>query len=122
MVSLCPTSHSFSDPVEGHICIFLPKFHCEINFIEYFWGSVKRWLRENCTYEFQTLQENMPKALGSVSVELIRKWELRAWRFIEAYGDGLEAREAQKRVKEYSTRQYKSHRRIPDQVAEGLDA
>jgi len=33
------------------------------------------WLQEHCDYSFQTLCENMPKALVSVSVELIRKWE-----------------------------------------------
>jgi len=59
----------------GHICIFLPKFHCELNFIEFFWGAVKKYLCEHCDYTFKTLQENMPKALASVSLQTIQKWE-----------------------------------------------
>ena len=105
----------------GHICVFLPKYHCEINFIEYFWGAVKHYLRENCDYTFATLKLNMPKALASIRVELIRKWEQRAWRFIDAYAEGLDARAAQLKVKAYSSRRYKSHRRIPETLAREMD-
>ena len=34
----------------GHICVFYPKFHCELNFIELFWGYTKRKLRAACGY------------------------------------------------------------------------
>ena len=64
----------------------------------------------------------MPKALASVSVELIRKWEHRAWRFIDAYGSGLDAKEAQKQVKAFSSRKYKSHRRVNETLGRALDA
>ena len=105
----------------GHLSIFLPKFHCELNFIEYFWGAIKKYLRDHCDYSFPTLQENLPKALASVAVETIRKWEHRMWRWLEAYDDGLAAREAQLRVQEFSSRKYKSHRRVQEGMGVQLD-
>jgi len=52
----------------GHLCIFLPKFHCELNFIEWFWGKVKKYLQDNCDGTFNTLKTNMPSAMQSVTV------------------------------------------------------
>ena len=93
----------------GHLCIFLPKFHCELNFIEFFWGAVKKWLRDHCDHTFQTLQENLPKALASVGLTTIRKWEHQMIRWMDAYRAGLTAKDAQLQVKKFSSRQYKSH-------------
>jgi hypothetical protein len=105
----------------GHICIFLPKFHCELNFIEYFWGAVKRYLREHCDYSFPTLQANLPKAMASVPITTIRKWENRTWRWIDAYDGGLDAKGAQMQVKAFSSRVYSSHRRTSEMVGRRLD-
>jgi hypothetical protein len=59
----------------GHLCIFLSKFHCELNFIEFFWGQIKKYLHDNCDYTFETLKENIPKALASVWLSTIQCWE-----------------------------------------------
>jgi len=99
----------------------LPKYHCELNFIEYFWGAVKKWLREQCDYTFNTLHQNMPLALASVSVELIRKWEHRLWRYVDIYAGGADGKEAAVKVKELSSRRYASHRCPSERVGQVLD-
>lgn len=105
----------------GHMCIFLPKYHCELNFIEYFWAAVKRDLREHCDYTFEGLNSRMESALASVTVETIRKWEHRMWRWIEAYSEGLSCKDAQMKVRQYSSTRYKSHRRVPEGLSQILD-
>ena len=105
----------------GHKVIFYPKFHCELNFIEFFWGAVKKYLRDNCDYTFATLKVNMPLAMASVKIETIRRWEHRVYRWIDAYRDGLGVKDAQQRVKEFSSRQYRSHRRVPEGLARAFD-
>ncbi len=105
----------------GHLCIFLPKFHCELNFIEYFWSAVKNYLCENCDYSFAALQMNMPKALGSVELHTIRKWEQQMKRWMDAYRGGLAAKEAQMQVKAFSSKCYSLHRRVPEMVAMQFD-
>ncbi|KAK0193267.1 hypothetical protein F5146DRAFT_1101394 [Armillaria mellea] len=103
------------------MCIFLPKFHCELNFIEYFWGAVKKYLQDNCDYTFDTLKENMPKALAPVPVERIWKWEHRMYRWMNAYSNGLGAKDAQAKVKEFSSRCYTSHCQVPETLAWQFD-
>ena len=105
----------------SHLCIFLPKFHCELNFIEFFWGSVKKYLCKNCDYTFDTLKANVPKALESVKLETIRRWEHRMIRWMNAYCGGLSTAEAQIQVRAFSSKPYRSHRQVPETVARVFD-
>ncbi|KDQ30052.1 hypothetical protein PLEOSDRAFT_1036066 [Pleurotus ostreatus PC15] len=84
-------------------------------------GMKQRYLHEHCDYTFTTLQENMPKALQSVDVSTIRKWEHRMYRWMDAYRGGLGAKDAQTHVRKYSSTVYKSHRRIPERLAQQFD-
>lgn len=97
----------------GNLCLILPKFHCELNFIEFFWRAVKKYLCDNCDYTFDTLKENMPKASESVSVHTIWCWEHHMFCWLEAYRSGLGTTEAQQQVKKFSSTAYQSHRQVP---------
>ena len=105
----------------GHLCILLPKFHCELNFIEFFWGAVKRYLQEHCDMTFETLKGNMLQALSSVELATIQRWEHRMHRWMGAYHEGLGTRDANAKVKAFSSTKYKSHRQIPETLASTFD-
>ena len=55
----------------GHIYIFFPKFHCELNPIERCWAQAKRFTRVKTNYTIQRLRTKVPLALDSVTTENI---------------------------------------------------
>ena len=58
----------------GFQVIFLPKFHCEINFIEQCWGYAKRVYRQfPISSKEIDLESNVLKALESVPLESMRR-------------------------------------------------
>eukprot|EP00903_Cladosiphon_okamuranus_P014571 g13514.t1 len=74
----------------GHACIFLPKYHPELNAIERFWGYTKSIERRVCDYSVLSLLARLPVTLSTVSLSLCRKWARVSWLYIYAYSHGLE--------------------------------
>ncbi|RPA74773.1 hypothetical protein BJ508DRAFT_195691, partial [Ascobolus immersus RN42] len=90
----------------GHSVLFYPKFHCKLNWIEYYWGAAKRYARNNCEYTIEGLRANVPLALQSVPSLLIQKFFLRTMRMVLAY-----VKKFKYGSEEYEEIVYLSHRR-----------
>lgn len=90
----------------GHLVLFYPKFHCELNWIEYFWARVKVYTRAHCSYDIRSLRENVPAALVWAS-SLIPTWWGKSLRIMDTYRDGIAYGS-----EEFKTRAYRSHRRV----------
>ena len=58
----------------GHIVLFIPKFHCELNPIERVWGQAKVYTRRHTNFTLVWLRQIVGPALDSVSTDLIRKY------------------------------------------------
>jgi hypothetical protein len=100
----------------GHIFELYPRYHCECNPIERFWGAAKKIARQNCNYNFKSLDNNINGFLDSVSppgeIPLqVRRYFNKSFRYIEAYSNENDATEAFTIVKEFSKLQ-KSHRKL----------
>jgi len=95
----------------GHIFERYPKFHCECNFIERYWGFVKWKTRRICSYNYADLLKQVPEALIMVPVMTICKFARKSWRYMDAYSKGLEGRTA-----EWAVNKFKSHRHLPEMI------
>jgi hypothetical protein len=58
----------------GHLCDFYPKYHCELNFIEQYWGAAKLHYRNGARpATMDEMQAKVLKALDSVDLLTIRR-------------------------------------------------
>jgi hypothetical protein len=93
--------------VQRHLCLFLPKFHCELNAIERYWGKTKKYTRRHCTYSLPGLRSALPVALSQSLSDLpdesrgakdlpvspllkMRRWFRIAWQYLGEYRKGSE--------------------------------
>ena len=93
----------------GHLCLYYPKFHCELNFIEQYWGNAKFRYRETpLTTNDNEMIKNMWDCLDAVPVESIRSYSIRSCRFMDGYRAGLDGPQAA-----WACRKYHGHRTLP---------
>jgi hypothetical protein len=87
--------------IEGHSefeIIYYPKFHPELNFIEMYWGNAKRNINSCRMKEWEG---TVVKALDSVTIDTIRAYAGRAFRYMQRYREGLTGVEAEHAMKIY---------------------
>ena len=90
----------------GFQCFFLPKFHCELNPIEWVWDQSKRYCRTHSNFTLAKLRDNIDPALDSVTVDLIKMYCRKMREYEKAYLKGNKA------GVEAAVKQYKSHCRV----------
>jgi hypothetical protein len=93
----------------GHLCLFYPKYHCKLNYIEQYWGNTKfRYWETLPTTNDKDMLENMRACLDSVPLESIRHYSIQSCRFINSYWAGLDGPQAA-----WACKKYRGHRTLP---------
>ena len=85
----------------GHLCIFPPKFHCELNAIERCWCHSKNFSRAHCNGSITRLRPLVPQAQETVTTDMIHKFFKTCRDYEKAYRDGRTCRDVDAAVKVY---------------------
>jgi hypothetical protein len=101
----------------GHILEYFPKYHCELNPIEMYWGWVKQYVRARCGYSIHALRVLVPEGLTACPLTTIRRHVRHCLRFMSGYTQDLEGP-----LLVYVMKLYTSHRRIPRLVIDEIQA
>eukprot|EP00734_Pompholyxophrys_sp_LG126_P000601 Pompholyxophrys_sp_v1_NODE_325_length_751_cov_8.928161.p1 type:complete len:188 gc:universal NODE_325_length_751_cov_8.928161:159-722(+) len=75
---------------QGHKTLWVPKFHCELNFIENVWGKAKQYTRANCNYTVAGLRKTIPLALDHIDLDVQRRFARKCRDYMRAYEAGFE--------------------------------
>ncbi len=91
----------------GHVCLYFPKYHCEINPIERNWCHAKKHSRAYCNGSITRLRRIVPEALETVTLDMMNKFFVTCRDYERAYREGHTGKGAIDAIKVY-----KSHRRV----------
>ena len=104
MTRFVKDKHTWPCQGQGHVCLYLPKFHCELNPIENCWCHD---MQAHCNGSIVHLRKIIFEAFDTVTTDMIARFFCKCDDYQAAYLEGHSCHTVDKAIK-----RYKSHRSV----------